>query len=448
MAQGKLGDLRTGAKIVVTGGLGFVGSNLVSQLLRPQRFAPRTRRRGNLRGGNGGAAFWRPDRAQILIVDRESLGADPANVAHLAPEASEGRLKRLKLDARDAAALADALLEFDPDCVFHLAAESHVDRSLADPAGFVDNNVMGTLGVLEACRRLQGRKTAQGAPFALISVSTDEVYGDNRPVFAGRGAAPAGGSAEARLFDERCPLLPSNPYAASKAAQDCLALSYARSFGLPVLVSRASNTYGRGQWPEKFLPKLIAAALTGLRFPLYGGGRAKRRWLHAADHARALIALWEKGRPGEIYNIAGGEPIANVEFARQALGKLALCLKMGAGGSGAPGGCESRRAQDGERERILSRIRSEAVLDPTAADRPGHDDDYAMSDDKIRLGACGESEENGEPIWTPAVDFEAGLLDAVWAAANRLRPDLIPPAPARPVLSSAACARSAPTTRI
>ena len=238
------------------------------------------------------------------------------------------------------------------DAVVHFAAESHVDRSILSPNQAIETNVLGTANLLAAARAARiGR---------FLHVSTDEVYGDiDEPLVA----------------DETFPIRPSSPYAASKAGSDLLALSYVRTYRMPVVVTRASNNYGPYQFPEKLIPLMISNALDGLPLPVYGDGLQVRDWLYVDDHCRALLAVLTRGREGEVYNVAGGCHLPNIEVIRRVLEA-----------TGAP-------------DTLVTRV----------ADRPGHDRRYALSGDKLQ-------KETG---FAPEVPFEKGLAQTVdWYRRN------------------------------
>ena len=234
----------------------------------------------------------------------------------------------------------------------HFAAESHVDRSILAPGAAIDTNVKGTFALLDAAR-----KNAIGR---FVHVSTDEVYGSIAP------------PAEA---DESYPLRPSSPYSASKAGSDLLALSYFVTYKLPVVVTRASNNYGPYQFPEKLIPLMISNALEDKPLPIYGDGMQVRDWLYVEDHCRAILAVLERGRPGEVYNIGGNCSLPNREVVR----------------------------------RILAATAKPESLIQTVTDRPGHDRRYALSSEKLMR----------ETGWKPEVDFHAGLEKTIaWYRAN------------------------------
>lgn len=300
---------------LVTGGAGFIGSAFV-RALRP---------------GERGSA--------VLVLDALTYAGNLANL-----HAVSGRpgFEFELADVRDEEVVSDAFERFRPDCVVHFAAESHVDRSILSPGETVSTNVQGTSVLLEAARRRP--------PERFVQVSTDEVYGSVE---------------EPRLADESFPLRPSSPYAASKAAADHLALSYWRTFGLPVTVTRCSNNYGPRQFPEKLVPLMIANALEGLPLPLYGDGCQMRDWIHVDDHCRALLAAVERGRPGEVYNIGGGCRLPNLGLVR----------------------------------RILRLTNRPETLLEFVPDRPAHDRRYALCSEKLETHTG----------WQPQVRLDDGL---------------------------------------
>lgn len=305
--------------VLVTGGSGFIGSNFIRLLLA--------------------------ERADIRLVNADLL-TYAANPANLGACALDPRYSFTRADIRDAAAMGDLFAANDFDTVFHFAAESHVDRSIASAADFVSTNVNGTQALLDAARRCW---PAGGAGRRFIHISTDEVY----------GAGKASG-----LFTEDAPLNPGNPYAASKAAGELLARAWFRTYGLPVIICRPANNYGPRQHEEKLIPRLISRALQGESLPLYGQGGQLREWLYVEDNCRALLLLAEQGLPGGSYNIGSGEEQRNIEVARAVLSRLGLP--------------ESRIA--------------------FIAERPGHDFRYGLDSGKLRrLG------------WSPRIDFAAGL---------------------------------------
>ena len=326
--------------MLVTGGAGFIGGNFVRWLLETDPNVQIVNLdlltyAGNLESlsdviGNGRHFFIRADVRDFDVM-RAVLAGDAAETPHAS---ATGR----RLPA--------------PDAVVHMAAESHVDRSIMGPAVFVDTNVRGTLALLEACRAELARAPRA---FRLLHVSTDEVYGS----LGERDAA----------FTEATPLAPNSPYSASKAASDLLVRSYVETFDLPAMITRCSNNYGPYQFPEKLIPLMITRALADQPLPVYGDGLNVRDWLHVEDHARALWAVLTRGRVGEVYNIGGRSEQPNIAVVQTLL-------------------------------KILAKPES---LIRYVTDRAGHDRRYAINCDKL----CGELG------WEPRHTFEAGLAATV-----------------------------------
>ncbi|HOV67170.1 MAG TPA: dTDP-glucose 4,6-dehydratase [Methanoregulaceae archaeon] len=256
-------------RLLVTGGCGFIGANFVrDQLAR------------------------HPDRS-IVNLDLLTYAGNPANLAEVA---GDPRYRFVQGDIRDADLVGRLVGEVD--AVIHFAAESHVDRSIADPGAFVSTNIQGTFTLLEAAR--------QAGVDRFVHVSTDEVYGS-----IAEGA-----------FTEDDPLRPSSPYSASKAGSDLLALAYHTTHDLPVIVTRCSNNYGPFQYPEKLIPLFITNLLSGRKVPVYGSGRNVREWIYVLDHCRALDFVLGQGRPGEVYNIGSGVEKTNLEITAALLALL------------------------------------------------------------------------------------------------------------------------------
>ena len=306
-------------KLVVTGGAGFIGSEFVRQTLGR-----------------------RPD-VSILNIDKLTYAG---NLDNLKPVESNPQHRFVQADICDSATVSRLFTEYQPDAVVHFAAESHVDRSILSPTAAIDTNVKGTFSLLEAAR---AAKTAR-----FLHVSTDEVYGSLEP------------PSEA---DEEYPLNPSSPYSASKAGSDLIALSYFKTFGLPVIVTRASNNYGPYQFPEKLIPLIICNALAGRPLPVYGNGLQVRDWIHVSDHCSAIWSVLEKGRPGEIFNIAGSAAVTNLDIIH----------------------------------RIIALVGADASLIQHVADRPAHDVRYALTSEKLQR----------ETNWSPSLPFEQGLQQTV-----------------------------------
>ena len=316
-------------KFLVTGGAGFIGSAFVRSLLgAPRANSPVTR---------------------LVNLDKLTYAG---NLENLIPIAQDSRHRFVHGDICDAKLVNDLLIEERPDVIVNFAAESHVDRSILSPAPAFETNLRGTFTLLEAARL---HKTPR-----FVHVSTDEVYGSiDAPHEAG----------------EDYPLRASSPYSASKAGSDLLALSYYITYKLPILVTRASNNYGPYQFPEKLIPLMISNALEGKPLPIYGDGMQVRDWLYVDDHCRAILAVAERGREGEIYNIGGSRALPNVEVVK----------------------------------RILDAVGQPHSLMQTVKDRPGHDRRYALSSEKLMR----------ETGWSAAMPFEEGLKETIdWYRAN------------------------------
>jgi len=285
-------------KVLVTGGAGFIGSNFIRYVLGC--------------------------RPNYTISNYDKL-TYAGNLDNLHSVASNPRYRFIKGDICDVGTTEAAMRGCD--AVVHFAAESHVDRSIYEPAPVIQTNVTGTFVLLEVARRL--------AISRFVHISTDEVYGDLRP-----GA----------FADENAPLQPSSPYSASKAGSDLLVRSYVRTYGFPALITRSSNNYGPYQFPEKFLPLMITNAFQGKSLPIYGDGKQQREWIHVEDNCRGILAVLERGNIGDVYNIGGQDPEENLSIVRTVL------------------------RLTGKPETLLSHVQ----------DRPGHDRRYALSCAKIR----------------------------------------------------------------
>jgi dTDP-glucose 4,6-dehydratase len=253
-------------RVLVTGGAGFIGSHFVRRMLARHR------------------------DVRVTVLDKLSYAG---NLANLAEVAGDPRYRFVRGDISDPAAVEGVAA--DADLIVNFAAESHVDRSLDQPDAFIQTNLYGTFVLLEAARRHGSSR--------FLQVSTDEVYGD----------VSSGSSSEAS------PLRPSSPYSASKAGGDLLVHAYRTTYGLPTVISRATNTFGPYQYPEKVIPLFVTNALGGLPLPVYGDGQQTREWLHVDDHCEALEILLERGEPGEIYNVGSGDELSNLDLARQIL---------------------------------------------------------------------------------------------------------------------------------
>jgi len=324
-------------KILVTGGAGFIGSAVVRQAIA--------------------------DGHQVVNLDKLTYAASLSNVAKVADDAGYAFEK---VDICDHAALKRVFASHRPDAVMHLAAESHVDRSIDGPGAFIHTNVTGTYTLLEAARAYW-EGAGRPADFRFHHISTDEVYGS-------LGATGA--------FTEETPYAPNSPYSASKAASDHLVRAWGETYGLPVLVTNCSNNYGPYHFPEKLIPVVILNALAGREIPVYGAGVNVRDWLFVGDHARALLLVVTKGVVGETYNIGGNAEATNIDLVR------AICT-------------------------ILDQLHPDAApharLITFVADRPGHDLRYAIDAGKIRR----------ELGWQPSVTLDQGLQETVrWYLEN------------------------------
>ncbi|MBB4285518.1 dTDP-glucose 4,6-dehydratase [Roseospira goensis] len=325
-------------KVLVTGGCGFIGSAVIRHILEST------------------------DPAQVggvVNVDALTYAANPASLADLA---DDPRYTFECVDIRDGAALARVFAAHDPDAVMHLAAESHVDRSIDGPAAFIDTNIVGTYQLLEAARaHWKALPPDRQATFRFHHVSTDEVF----------GTLGADG-----LFTEETPYAPNSPYSASKAGSDHLVRAWHHTYGLPVVASNCSNNYGPRQFPEKLIPLMILNGLAGRPLPVYGKGDNVRDWLHVEDHARALWTILTTGRVGESYNVGGDSERRNIEVVET------ICDTLDA----------LRPAATPRRDLIAF-----------VTDRPGHDFRYAIDATKIKrdLG------------WAPRHDFAGGIRQTV-----------------------------------
>jgi dTDP-glucose 4,6-dehydratase len=304
--------------------------------------------------------------AHVVNVDKLTYAA---NLRSLDPIAHSRRYTFVRADICDRAAMDATLARHAPDAVMHLAAESHVDRSINGSDEFIRTNVLGTHSLLEATRAYWMRLPAERAnAFRFLHVSTDEVYGSLGPTGA---------------FREDTPYDPSSPYSASKAASDHLASAWHRTFGLPVLISNCSNNYGPYHFPEKLIPLTILNALEGKSLPVYGDGSNVRDWLYVEDHARALVAILEKGRPGETYNVGGGNERTNLAVVEAICDTLDRLSPLALG-----------------RRRLITFV----------PDRPGHDHRYAIDAGKIER----------ELGWRARESFDSGLAKTVrWYLDNR-----------------------------
>ncbi|WP_373778045.1 dTDP-glucose 4,6-dehydratase [Glaesserella sp.] len=333
-------------KILVTGGAGFIGSAVVRHIIHETQDS-------------------------VINVDKLTYAG---NLESLESVANHPRYAFKQVDICDKAALEAVFMEHQPDAVMHLAAESHVDRSIDGPSAFIETNIVGTYTLLEAARSYWSRLNAdKKAAFRFHHISTDEVYGDLIGTHD--------------LFTEHTPYAPSSPYSASKASSDHLVRAWLRTYGLPTMVTNCSNNYGPFHFPEKLIPLMILNALEGKKLPVYGNGMQIRDWLFVEDHARALYNVVTAGKVGETYNIGGHNEKANIEVVR------AICELLEELVPHKPAGVE--RYED---------------LITYVSDRPGHDIRYAIDASKI-------AKELG---WKPQETFETGLRKTVeWYLNNK-----------------------------
>lgn len=323
-----------GKRILVTGGAGFIGSNLVRMLVA--------------------------GKCQVLNIDKLTYAGNALSLVDL----PERRHELAVTDITDASAIEAAFQRFKPQAVMHLAAESHVDRSIDGPGEFIQTNVVGTLKMLEAATEYwRSLEEGAAANFRFHHISTDEVYGS---------------LGKTGRFTESTPYDPHSPYSASKASSDHLVRAWHDTYGLPVLITNCSNNYGPYQFPEKLIPVVILKALRDEPIPVYGKGENVRDWLHVEDHCRALMAVVARGRVGETYNIGGDNEMQNIELVR-----LLCCILD-----------ELQPRPDGQPY-------AEQITFVT--DRPGHDLRYAIDATKIQ----------SELGWTPQFCRESGMRSTV-----------------------------------
>ncbi len=309
-------------KVLVTGGAGFIGSNFVHHLLREH------------------------PNYEVFVIDKLTYAG---NLRNLESALKNPRFSFVRMDICSPN-ISEVLSGCD--AVVHMAAESHVDRSIENAADFVRTNVEGTWRMLEACR--------QATTARFVHVSTDEVYGS---------LGPTG------KFTEQTPIQPNSPYAATKASSDLMVMAYVHTFGFPAVITRCSNNYGPYQFPEKFIPLMIAQAIANQPLPIYGDGQNVRDWIHVADHCRAVDVILHKGKIGEVYNIGGDSEVRNLDLAKQILTLL------------------------GRPHSLLQFVK----------DRPGHDRRYAMDSRKLQ-------DELG---WNCSFNFETGLRETIrWYQEN------------------------------
>ena len=326
-------------RVLITGGAGFIGSALIRHLIRDTQH-------------------------DVLNLDKLTYAG---NLESLTAVSDSPRYRFVQADIADSPVVAQTLAEFQPDAIMHLAAESHVDRSIDGPAAFIQTNIVGTYSLLESTRTYWlGLSAERKTAFRFHHISTDEVYGDLHGVDD--------------LFSETTPYAPSSPYSASKAASDHLVRAWQRTYGLPVLITNCSNNYGPYHFPEKLIPLMILGALAGKPLPVYGNGQQVRDWLYVEDHARALLKVVSEGQVGETYNIGGHNEQKNLDVV------LAICALLEELAPQKPAG-----------------VTHYAELITYVQDRPGHDLRYAIDAGKIER----------ELGWVPQETFETGLRKTV-----------------------------------
>ena len=316
--------------IIVTGGLGFIGSNLIDLLISK--------------------------KYSVINLDKVSYSS---NFYNLKEYKNHTKYKFIKCDLNSKKILS-ILMKYKPICIFNLAAETHVDRSIDGPKNFINSNVLGTFNLLEAYKIFSSKHNSK-----LVHISTDEVYGD---VLKGRS-------------DENFSYKPSSPYAASKAASDHLVYSYIRTYKIPAVISNCSNNYGPKQHPEKLIPKLIYNIINNKELPIYGKGKNSREWLHVKDHCNALFKVFEKGKIGEFYNIGSNKNLNNIQITKALLKIAKNFMNIG------------------------NNVKIKYITD-----RPGHDQRYALNSNKIKK----------KLNWRPQIKFDNGLKETfLWYLNNK-----------------------------
>ena len=307
--------------IIVTGGLGFIGSNLIEVLLKK--------------------------KYKVINIDKISYSSSFYNTLEFKRNKN---YKFYKCDLKNSQKINKIFNQYLPSCIFNLAAETHVDRSIDNPKNFIDSNIVGFYNLLENFKKYSKKYSKS----RFIHISTDEVYGDT---IYGRS-------------DEKSPYKPSSPYAASKAASDHLLYSYIKTYNIPAIATNCSNNYGPKQHPEKLIPKLIFNIINNKNLPLYGNGKNSREWIYVKDHCEALIKVFKKGKIGEFYNIGSNKNLTNIEIAKNLIKIVGKKIKIG------------------------SNVKIKYVKD-----RPGHDTRYALNSNKVKK----------QLNWKPKETFHKGL---------------------------------------
>ncbi len=331
-------------KIFITGGAGFIGSALVRKLVIE-------------------------DKHSVINIDKLTYAG---NLDSLNFSDQNNKYKFHRIDICSYKDMKDLFDLYKPDCIMHLAAESHVDKSIGGPGSFIQTNILGTFNLLEVVRDYLINNKKEKKNFRFLHVSTDEVFGD-----LAIGEKP---------FDEESSYAPSSPYSSSKASSDHLVRAWHRTYGLPVIITNCSNNYGPYQFPEKLIPKTIISAIQGKNIPVYGTGDQIRDWLYVEDHTEALLNVLEKGRIGQTYNIGGNNEITNITVVEL------ICKLL-----------------DNFNQDKFDHISSHRDLIKYVQDRPGHDKRYAIDNTKIK----------NELNWAPVKNFNEGLEETVlWYLKN------------------------------
>ena len=333
------------ANFLISGGAGFIGSALIRYIIANTTY-------------------------RVINIDKLTYSG---NLESLSSISNNTNYIFEQVDICDSAELERVFKESNPDIVIHLAAESHVDRSIDGPLEFINTNVVGTFNLLESSRNyFQKLDSYRKDKFRFLHVSTDEVYGDL--------------NSSSDFFTEETRYDPSSPYSASKASSDHLVRAWHRSYGLPILITNCSNNYGPFQFPEKLIPHVILNAINGKKIPIYGDGTQIRDWLYVEDHIIALMDVVFKGTVGETYNIGGNNEVQNIEVAKK------ICSIL-----------------DQLAPKKLNGINSFSELITYVEDRPGHDVRYAIDSNKIKKNIG----------WSPKENFESGILKTVqWYLEN------------------------------
>ncbi len=332
-------------EILVTGGCGFIGSNFISYILKNRK------------------------EAKVINIDKLTYAGNLANLSDVVREYAPSRYRFIKGDIGDKEIVKDIFRESTIDWVVNFAAESHVDRSIDEPAEFLQTNILGTFTLLEVARKFWLDPALDITKKRFLHISTDEVYGSLDDI---------------GYFTETTPYNPSSPYSASKAASDHLVYAYWRTYSIPTIITNSSNNYGPYQFPEKLIPLIINNAIKGERLPVYGDGKNVRDWLHVEDNCSAILAILERGLPGQKYNIGANCEKQNIDIVNMICDYLDKKLGL-----------------------IDEKPRRELI--EYVSDRLGHDLRYAIDASKIKK----------ELNWQPSVNFERGIIDTIdWYLQN------------------------------